>query len=134
MHHISYPKNFYWYILSLDTLEPPRSPYADFPVQETIEIKEISDIREAVEKMVQTYAIENDAHKFSYRLLLPRGEELTTKAKRIGITAQGEFLLALRRKKLKPNLKDIRYVHDADHYGWIFVDPTFHDRFYAKTA
>lgn len=114
-------------------MESSRSVYADFPVQETIEIKEISDIHEAVKKMVQTYAVESNAHKFSFRLLLPRGEELTTKAKRIGITAQGEFLLALRRKKLKPNLRDIRYVHDVDHYGWIFVDPTLHDRFCGKT-
>ncbi|MGC1927998.1 MAG: hypothetical protein WA667_03420 [Candidatus Nitrosopolaris sp.] len=83
--------------------------------------------------MVQTYAVKSELHEFSYRLLLPRGEELTTKAKRIGMTAQAEFLLALRRKKLKPNLRDIRYVHDVDHYGWIFVDPALHDRFCART-
>jgi hypothetical protein len=82
--------------------------------------------------MVQTYIV-SDACQFSYRLLLPRGEELTTKAKRIGSTVQAEFLLALRRKRLKPNLREIRYVHDVDHYGWIFVDPTFHDQVRART-
>jgi hypothetical protein len=120
------------YILLIYRLESPRSVYVYFPVQETIEIKEISDIHYAVKRMVQSYAVKSDAHEFSYRLLLPRGEVLTTKAKRIGITAQAEFLLALRRKNLKPNLKDIRYVHDVDHYGWIFVDPTFHDNFCAS--
>jgi len=109
-----------------------RSVYVRFPVQETIEIKEISDIRDAVKRMVKSYAGKSDTHEFSYRLLLPRGEMLTTKAKRIGITAQAEFLLALRRKNLKPNLRDIRYVHDADHYGWIFVHPSVHDKFCAN--
>jgi hypothetical protein len=82
--------------------------------------------------MVQSYAVKSVTHEFSYRLLLPRGEMLRTKAKRIGITAQAEFLLALRRKNLKPNLRDIRYVHDIDHYGWIFVDPTVYDNFCAS--
>ena len=132
--HRIIPKILLWsYIFLLDRLEASRSVYADFPVHETIEIKEISDIHEAVKRMVQAYAVKSDAHEFSYRLLLPRGEELTTKAKRIGITAQAEFLLALRRKNLKPNLRDIRYVHDVAHYGWIFVDPTFHDSFRART-
>jgi hypothetical protein len=114
-------------------LESPRSVYVCFPVQETIEIKEISDIPKVVKRMVQSYAVKSDTHEFSYRLLLPRGEMLTTKAKRIGITAQTEFLLALRRKNLKPNLRDIRYVHDVDHYGWIFVDPIVHDSFCSST-
>ncbi|MGC2572910.1 MAG: hypothetical protein WA364_15475 [Candidatus Nitrosopolaris sp.] len=113
-------------------MESSRSVYVRFPVQETIEIKEISDIRDAVKRMVKSYAVKSDTHEFSYRLLLPRGEMLTTKAKRIGITAQAEFLLALRRKNLKPNLRDIRYVHDVDHYGWIFVHPSVHDKFCAN--
>ena len=113
-------------------MESPRSIYVCFPVQETIEIREISDIHDAVKRMVKSYAVKRDTHEFSYRLLLPRGEMLTTKAKRIGITAQAEFLLALRRKNLKPNLRDIRYVHDVDHYGWIFTDPTVHDKFCAS--
>jgi hypothetical protein len=31
-------------------------------------------------------------------------------------------LLALRKKKLKPNIKEIRYVHDENHYGWLLTD------------
>jgi hypothetical protein len=112
-------------------LEPFKSFYADFPVLETIEIKEISDIPEAIKKMVQSYAIKNEALEFSYRLLLPRGEELATQAKRIGMNARSGFLMSLRRKKLKPNLREIRYVHDEDHYGWLLSDPTVYDRFYA---
>ena len=111
-------------------MKPTKSCYADFPVLETIEIKGISDIHEAINKMVQTYAVTSDALEFSYRLLLPRGEELT-QTKRIGLTARAEFLLSLRTKKLKPNLREIRYVHDANHYGWLLVHPTVYDRFCA---
>ena len=114
-------------------MEPSKSSYADFPVIETIELKEISDIPEAVKKMTQTYTVKNDTHEFSYRLLLPRGEMLNTKAKRIGMAAQAEFVISLRLKKLKPNLREIRYVHDVDHYGWLFVEQTLHDRFFAAT-
>jgi hypothetical protein len=112
-------------------LEPSKSVYADFPVLETIEIKEISDIPEAIKKMVQSYAVKNEALEFSYRLLLPRGEELTTQSKRIGMTTRAGFLFSLRTKKLKPNLREVRYVHDVDHYGWLLVDPTVYDRFCA---
>jgi hypothetical protein len=114
-------------------LEQSKSPYANFPVLATIEIKEISDIPDAVQKMTQTYAVKSDSREFSYRLLLPRGENLNTKAKKIGMTAQAEFLLSLRSKNLKPNLREIRYVHDVDHYGWLFVEPAFYDRFFAAT-
>jgi hypothetical protein len=112
---------------------PSKSSYAEFPVLETFEIKEISDIPEAVQKMTETYAVKGNACEFSYRLLLPRGEKLNAKAKRIGMTAQSEFLLSLRVRKLKPNLREIRYVHDVDHYGWLFIDPTFHDQFFSAT-
>ncbi|HET7146995.1 MAG TPA: hypothetical protein VFI73_00715 [Candidatus Nitrosopolaris sp.] len=94
---------------------------------DTIEIKEISDIEETIKKMVQTYTVKNCALEFSYRLLLPRGEALITHSKRIGRLTRAEFLLSLRTKKLKPNLMEIRYVHDEHHYGWILVEPTVYD-------
>ncbi len=84
--------------------------------------------------MVQSYVVRNDPLEFSYRLLLPRGEELTTQSKRIGMTARAEFLLSLRIKKLKPNLREIRYVHDVGHYGWLLVDPTVYARFCAARS
>ena len=96
--------------------------YINFPVHETIEVNDISDIRNAVDKIVEEYEHMHQHRKFSYRLLLPREEKSTTKAKKIGFMVHAEFLLALKKKKLKPNIKEIRYVHDNNHYGWLLTD------------
>jgi hypothetical protein len=96
--------------------------YINFPVHETIEVNDISDIRNAVDKIVEEYKHLHHNRNFSYRLLLPREEKSTAKAKKIGFIVQAEFLLALRKKKLKPNIKEIRYVHDENHYGWLLTD------------
>jgi hypothetical protein len=97
--------------------------YINFPVYETIEIKDTSDICIAVTRMVDAYAYLCLQENFSFRLLLPRGERLNAKARRIGIVVETEFLLALKRRKLKPNIKEIRYVHDEKHFGWLLVSP-----------
>jgi hypothetical protein len=75
------------------------SPYTTFPAIETIELDEISDIRPAVDRVLADYVSHLDDSNFSIRILLPRGEKLKGKAKRIGIAFQGEFLISLRRKK-----------------------------------
>jgi hypothetical protein len=102
--------------------------YADFPVEETIELNEIADINEAITRMTTTYVRRTNTRDFSYRLLLPRGEHLTAKAKRIGMLTQEQFISALRARKLKANLREIRYIHDLEHYGWLLFDPATTDR------
>jgi hypothetical protein len=98
-------------------------PYIDFPVYETAYVKDISDIRITVDKIVDAYVLLGKDGNFSYRILLPKGEKLTSNAKKLGLTVQAEFLLALRKKKLKPNVREVRYIHDRDHYGWILANP-----------
>jgi|SRR5579875_865761 len=107
-------------------------PYAAFPVHQTIELAELSDVRRAVDIMTDAYTRQNSQGIFSYRLLLPRGEKLTAKAKKIGLAAQAEFLLALRKKKLRPNIKEVRYVHDENHYGWLLANPQVYEQFEKK--
>jgi hypothetical protein len=43
------------------------------------------------------------------------------------------LLLALKKNKLKLNLKEIRYIHDENHYGWLLFNPTVQERYFAKT-
>jgi hypothetical protein len=97
--------------------------YINFPVCETIDIKEVSDIRNAVDRMVEAYEYLNKSANFSYRLLLPKGEKTNEKARKIGLMVQAEFLLALKKKQLKLNVREIRYIHDETHYGWILANP-----------
>jgi hypothetical protein len=110
------------------------SLYINFPVHQTIDIIDHSGIHNAVVSMVQAYANLNEQRNFSYRLLLPRGEEVSTaKSKKIGLDLQAELLLALKKNKLKLNLKEIRYIHDENHYGWLLFNPTVQERYFAKT-
>lgn len=105
------------------------SKYAEFPVTETIELRELSDIRSAVDRMVDSYVAGFSESRFSYRILLPRENNHTGKARRLGVALQGELLLALKKKKLQPAVKELRYLHDESHYGWILASPEVFDRF-----
>src|SRR5262245_20043839 len=105
------------------------SPYVRFPVNETIELSDMSNIRKTVDKMVEAYLAQESLGEFSYRILLPREEKSTAKAKRIGITFQGELLLGLRRRKVVPNIREVRYFHDENHYGWLLANPQVYEQF-----
>ena len=105
-----------------------REVYRSFPVIETVDLLDYSGIEGVVKKMVDSYMLKSGSHEFSYRLLLPRGDKSTTKARRMGLQVQAHFLLSLRARNAKPNLKDIRYLHDINHYGWLLVDPIMFDK------
>jgi hypothetical protein len=32
-------------------------------------------------------------------------------------------MLSLKKNKLIANLRDIRYIHDEDNYGWLLLNP-----------
>ena len=105
------------------------SSYANFPVHETIEIREISDVRRAVDRMVDAYERQSSTGDFSYRILLPREEKSNSKAKKIGFTLQGEFVYGIRKRNLLPNIREVRYLHDEAHYGWLLASPQVYERF-----
>jgi hypothetical protein len=54
---------------------------------------------------------------------MPKDENTSTKTRTIGSLVQAELLLGLKKKKLKPNIKEVRYIHDETHYGWILASP-----------
>jgi hypothetical protein len=106
-----------------------QSPYARFPVIETIDVREASDIRRAVDRMVEAYVAQESQGKFSFRILLPRDKKSTVKAKRIGLAFQGEFVLGLRKRNVVPKVREVRYVHDDNHYGWLLANPEVYEQF-----
>jgi hypothetical protein len=108
----------------------PHQQYVRFPVIETIDLSGTSStIREAVDRMVEAYLKKEPLGKFSYRILLPRDPKSTRKAKMIGLSFQGEFLLGLRKRKIIPHLREVRYIHDEDHYGWLLANPQVFEQF-----
>jgi hypothetical protein len=106
--------------------------YANFHVQETINIETISDVDYAVNRLVKYYFLYHEENNFSCRILLPKGKEKSSRitAKSFGLNLQNAFLRAIKKKKLKPNIKQVRYVHDESHYGWILASPTLLNEFH----
>ena len=108
----------------------PHKLYARFPVIETIDLSQTSSaVQQAVDKVVEAYLTQEPLGKFSYRILLPRDPKSTRKAKMIGLAFQGEFLLGLRKRKVVPNLQEVRYIHDEHHYGWLLANPQVVEQF-----
>ncbi len=107
----------------------PHTQYVKFPVIETIDLSGTSTIREAVDRVVEAYLKKEPLGKFSYRILLPRDPKSTRKAKMIGLSFQGEFLLGLRKRNVIPNLREVRYIHDEDHYGWLLANPQVFEQY-----
>lgn len=105
------------------------SYYAKFPVLETIDIRDASDIRRAVDRMVEALIAQESPDRFSYRILLPRDQKSTAMAKRMGFAFQGEFVLGLRKRNIVPRVREVRYIHDDTHYGWLLASPEAYDRF-----
>jgi hypothetical protein len=109
---------------------PHAQEYVGFPVIETIDLSETSStLRQAVDKMVEAYLKKEPLGKFSYRILLPRDQKSTRKAKMLGLAFQGEFLLGLRKRNIVPKLREVRYIHDEHHYGWLLANPEVYEQF-----
>src|SRR5215203_7520253 len=107
----------------------PHPQYVKFPAIETIDLAGTSAIRQAVDRMVEAYLAQEPLGKFSYRILLPRDQKSTRNAKMIGHAFQGEFLLGLRRRNIVPNVREVRYIHDENHYGWLLANPQVYEQF-----
>jgi hypothetical protein len=44
-----------------------------------------------------------------------------------GLSLRSGLILALKRKRIRPTLREVRYVHDDGHYGWLLIDPHLFD-------
>jgi hypothetical protein len=59
--------------------------------------------------------------------LLPRGKTTDLSSRKMGLIIQGELLLSLRRKNLRPDIREVRYIHSQNHYGWLLLNPKVYD-------
>ncbi|MGD1836351.1 MAG: hypothetical protein ACPKQO_11590 [Nitrososphaeraceae archaeon] len=101
--------------------------YSNFPTNKTLKVDEFKDISKNVENMIDNY-IKNKDGNFSCRILLPRNENNNNKAKKIGLNIQVEFLTGLRRRKINTRLREIKYIHDDEHFGWILLSKTEYEK------
>lgn len=96
--------------------------WRDLPVHKTLFLEKIEQVRSVCDVMIRDYIKLEPTNDFSYRILLPRLNNNNSKlAKKIGLSLQLEFTSQLRKRKLKIKMKEIRYIHDTTHFGWIIT-------------
>ncbi|HXT85358.1 MAG TPA: hypothetical protein VN704_13705 [Verrucomicrobiae bacterium] len=101
-----------------------------FNASSTKEIKDFEEIDSIVEMMIKLYHSSYGLHNFSFRILLPRmkdSQKINNESKKMGFKIQNDFLLGIRKLKLKPNVREFRYIHDENHFGWLLIDPSFYE-------
>jgi len=94
------------------------SQLINFPVQLTCKISEISEISLMIDEFINYYKNAKSG-EFSCRILLPRNLKSNNDVKRLGATIHTEIMLSMKKNKLIANLRDIRYIHDDNNYGWL---------------
>ena len=99
--------------------------YKNLIVYKTVEISDKQKIVKVAKDMVEDYIAFRGPEKFSYRILIPRKEKDINFAKNLGLGIQLEFLSQLKRRKIKVKLREIKYIHDSSHFGWLLLDSDF---------
>jgi hypothetical protein len=98
-----------------------------FKALKSIEILDFDGIPELIDSMVEVYSKSHKDNNFSFRILLPRSKDyqnVNKLTKKLGLQIQHDFLIELRKSKLKPQVREFRYIHDENHFGWLFIDPS----------
>ena len=95
--------------------------WRDLPVHKTLLLEKLEQVQSVCDSMILDYISLEQKNDFSYRILLPRNEENNKLAQKLGLSLQLEFTSQLRKRKLKTKMKEIRYIHDTKHFGWIIT-------------
>lgn len=95
--------------------------WRDLPVHKTLLLEKLEQVQSVCDSMILDYISLEQTNDFSYRILLPRNKENNKLAKKLGLSLQLEFTSQLRKRKLKTKMKEIRYIHDTKHFGWIIT-------------
>jgi len=96
--------------------------WRDLPVHKTLILEKLEQVRPVCDSMILDYMSLESTNNFSYRILLPRVKDNNKLAKKLGLSLQLEFSSQLRKHKIKIKMKDIRYIHDTTHFGWIITN------------
>jgi hypothetical protein len=101
--------------------------YRTLKVSKTFQIRSTEDITNIVTQLADFIEKNVSLHDLSVRILLPREAGSGSRAQKWGLSLRSGLILALKRKGVRPNLKEVRYVHDEYHYGWILIEPRLFD-------
>ena len=96
--------------------------YRTLQVSKTFKVRNGLDATSIVTQLVDFIEKNSSMDGVSVRILLPRGDENDSLARKWGASLRTGLLLALKRREIRPNLREVRYVHDQYHYGWILIE------------
>ena len=97
-----------------------------FKALKSVEILDFEVIPDLFDDMLEVYSKSYSYHNFSFRILLPRSKDsqnINNLTKKLGLQIQHDFLIGMRKHKLKPRVRELRYIHDENHFGWLLIDP-----------
>ena len=101
--------------------------YRTLKVSKTFQVRSTEDITNIVTQLADFIEENVSLDDLSVRILLPREAGSGSRAQKWGLSLRSGLILALKRKGVRPNLKEVRYVHDEYHYGWILIEPRLFD-------
>ena len=102
--------------------------WRDLPVHNTLLLEKLENVKSICDIMIHDYVKLEKSNNFSYRILLPRNEDNNKLAKKIGLSLQLEFLSQLRKRKIKSFMREIKYVHDSKHFGWLLINSDLYQK------
>ena len=101
--------------------------FRTFKVSKTFQVSSAQDITKIVTQLADLIETNGGMDGLSVRILLPREDGSGSRARKWGAYLRSGLILALKKRKIRPNLREVRYVHDEYHYGWILIEPSLLD-------
>jgi hypothetical protein len=101
--------------------------YRTLKVSRTFQVVSSHDIANTVIQVADFIEKNVSIDDLSVRILLPRETGGGLRTQKWGLSLRTGLLLALKRKGIRPKLREVRYVHDDYHYGWILIEPRLFD-------
>ena len=105
--------------------------YRTLKVSKTFQVISAHDISTIVTQLANYIEKNSSMDDLSVRILLPREARSGSRAQKWGLSLRSGLILALKRKRIRPTLREVRYVHDDGHYGWLLIDPRLFDNLHA---
>src|SRR5215510_12372919 len=105
--------------------------YRTLKVSKTFRVLSAHDISHIVTQLANYIEKNSSMDDLSVRILLPREAGSGSRAQKWGLSLRSGLILALKRKRIRPTLREVRYVHDDGHYGWLLIDPRLFDNLHA---
>ena len=102
--------------------------WKNLPVYNTLIIETLENVKVTSDIILNDFLKLEKSNNFSYRILLPRNNENNKLAKQIGLSIQLELLSQLRKRKIKIYMKEIKYVHDQEHFGWLLINSDLYQK------